>query len=82
MKDRDFLKWVHDRLVLTHGAPPNADYMHRLRCIIRDTPKTKDTARDLINYGEFEEELAKQGSQELGAPFDEEGTKGKPEAKS
>jgi serine/threonine protein kinase len=38
MKDREFLKWLHERLEHVHGESPIVDYMHKLRAIIRDTP--------------------------------------------
>ena len=34
MSDKDFLQWIHDRLVEKHGENPNYNYMHRLRKII------------------------------------------------
>lgn len=38
MKDKDFLIWLHERLTDVHGESTYADYMHKLRAIIRDTP--------------------------------------------
>lgn len=43
MKDREFLMWIHERLELVHGDSPLVDYMHKLRAIIRNTPKDKET---------------------------------------
>ena len=36
MKDKEFLQWVHDRLVTVHNESPNIDYMLRFREIIKD----------------------------------------------
>lgn len=44
MRDRDFLKWIHNRLILTHGEHRNYDYMWKLRAIIEATPKDKETS--------------------------------------
>ena len=41
MFDREFLIWLHDRLEFVHGEAPMKDYMHKLRAIIRDTPKKR-----------------------------------------
>lgn len=38
MKDKEFLKWIHERLVLVHEESPTMDYMHKLRAIIKNTP--------------------------------------------
>jgi len=43
MKDREFLIWLHERLVEVHGEVPEVDYMHKLRAIIRDTRPLKAT---------------------------------------
>lgn len=34
MKDKLFLKWIHDRLHYVHGEDINVDYLHKLRAII------------------------------------------------
>lgn len=34
MKDKEFLQWIHDRLVDIHGEDPDFDYMHKLKSII------------------------------------------------
>ncbi len=34
MRDRDFLLWIHDRLVIQHKDNELSDYMHKLRSII------------------------------------------------
>lgn len=43
MKDREFLTWLHDRLVKNHGEPECVDYMHKLRAIIKSTSPDKTT---------------------------------------
>lgn len=42
MKDRNFLILVHQRL-LDHGDHPDADYMQKLRAVIKATPKDQET---------------------------------------
>jgi hypothetical protein len=39
MEDREFLMWLHERLTEVHGESPCVDYMHKLRAIIKLTPK-------------------------------------------
>lgn len=34
MNDKDFLQWVHGRLVNVHGENKNVDYMLKLQSII------------------------------------------------
>jgi hypothetical protein len=43
MKDREFLIWLHGRLEKVHGENDCYDYMHKLRAIIRATPKDQVT---------------------------------------
>lgn len=43
MKDKEFLMWLHERLEQAHKENPCYDYMHKLRCIIRNTPSDKYT---------------------------------------
>lgn len=43
MKDREYLMWLHERLEHVHGERKLVDYMHKLRCIIRATPKDRET---------------------------------------
>ena len=43
MKDRDFLKWIHERLEHVHHESPLMDYMHKLRAIIATTDPEKET---------------------------------------
>ncbi len=43
MKDRDFLIWLHARLTDVYKERPTFDYMHKLRAIIKNTPKDKVT---------------------------------------
>lgn len=41
--DRDFLIWLHERLVRAYNENSNYDYMHKLRSIIEATPKDRVT---------------------------------------
>lgn len=41
MTDREFLIWLHQRLVLVHKESKYVDYMHFLRDIIYTTPKDR-----------------------------------------
>jgi len=43
MKDKDFLFWIHQRLLIVHHENPSMDYMHKLRAIIEITPDTQET---------------------------------------
>jgi hypothetical protein len=43
VKDRDFLIWLHERLVNHHGESPLYDYMHKLRAIIYAYPRHKES---------------------------------------
>jgi len=43
MKDREFLIWLHERLTDVHGENSHVDYMHKLRAIIKATPKDQLT---------------------------------------
>ena len=43
MKDKDFLKWIHERLEHVHHESPLMDYMHKLRAIIATTDPEKET---------------------------------------
>lgn len=44
MKDREFLIWIHQRLVYTHKENRLLDYMHRLRKVIQATPAHQDSS--------------------------------------
>ena len=56
--DREILIWFHDRLVHVHKEDELVDYMHRLRCIIRGTPKNKTTRKGIANsMGALREQL-------------------------
>ena len=37
MSDKDFLQWIHDRLIHVYGENLKVDYLHRLRKIINAT---------------------------------------------
>lgn len=39
MKDREFLTWIHERLVHVHNENNNMDYMWKLRSIIQSIPE-------------------------------------------
>ena len=39
MNDKEFLQWMHNRLVEVHRVNENFDYMHKLRAIIARTPE-------------------------------------------
>ena len=41
MTDRAFLMWLHERLEHVHGERPIADYMHKLRAIIKATSRAQ-----------------------------------------
>ena len=43
MNDRDFLIWIHERLVHVHGESQYKDFMHKLRAVIRATPADQET---------------------------------------
>lgn len=43
MKDAEFLKWMHDRLIHVYGDNGNADFMHKLRSIIDAYDPNKET---------------------------------------
>ena len=47
MKDQTFLIWLHERLEMVHGENPCFDYMHKLRALIKATPKDKYTPNTL-----------------------------------
>ncbi len=48
MKDREFLIWLHERLVKVHCESKYVDYMHRLREVIHDMPKDKDSRGPVV----------------------------------
>ena len=48
MTDREFLIWIHQRLVKVHGEREYVDYMHRLREVISGVPKDKDSAGGVV----------------------------------
>ena len=43
MTDKEFLKWIHNRLTVVHHENENYDYMHKLRSIINATDQEKIT---------------------------------------
>lgn len=51
MKDKEFLQWMHDRLIYVHGENKNVDYLHKLRCIIETIDEDQSTP-NIINSHE------------------------------
>lgn len=51
MNDKDFLQFIHDRLVSVHGENLNYDYMYKLRAIIANTPYDKFTPNSITDNG-------------------------------
>lgn len=47
MTDREFLIWLHQRLVKVHKESKYVDYMHFLRDIIYTTPKDRRSRGDV-----------------------------------
>lgn len=47
MTNRDFLTWLHNRLVVIHREPENVDYMVRLRNLIETMPEAEEPPRIL-----------------------------------
>lgn len=43
MKDKDFLMWIHDRLVHVYKENENVDFSHKLRNIIDNMDAEKET---------------------------------------
>jgi hypothetical protein len=43
MKDKNFLWWIHQRLVKVYGDDPNYDFMCKLRSIIDATDPNQET---------------------------------------
>lgn len=43
MTDREFLTWIHERLVHVHNENNCMDYMWKLRAIIQATPEDQVT---------------------------------------
>ena len=43
MKDKEFLEWIYNRLIITHKENENYDYMHKLRNIIKKYDQNKTT---------------------------------------
>ena len=58
--DREFLAWIHQRLVCIHGENPNYDYMYKLRAIIMATPSDQETP-NMGNHLQAVEDLAGDG---------------------
>ena len=43
MKDKEFLYWIHARLVNQYKENPNTDFMLKLQAIATETDANKDT---------------------------------------
>lgn len=43
MKDREFLCWLHARLVNVYKENPTMDYIHKLRAIIYSMPPEQES---------------------------------------
>ena len=48
MTDREYLIWLHQRLVKVHNESNYVDYMHFLRDIIYATPKDRRSRGDVV----------------------------------
>lgn len=48
MTDRDFLIWIHQRLVKVHGEREMVDYMHKLRDLIYEIPKNQNKIGNVV----------------------------------
>jgi hypothetical protein len=42
MSDKDFLKWIYDRLIYIHREDQGYDYMRRLEKLIESIPNDSD----------------------------------------
>ena len=54
MKDRDFLKWIHERLKYVHKENPLVDYMHKLRAVISTTPESQESQNTGNSFEEID----------------------------
>lgn len=61
MRDREFLIWLHARLVEVHKEPPEIDYMLKLGNIIANYPKDNITPNTSINIHENPDLLQPEG---------------------
>lgn len=50
MNDKEFLKWLHNRLVNVYHIDHDLDYMHKFRAIINDYPNEKITSSISTQY--------------------------------
>jgi hypothetical protein len=77
MTDREFLIWLHERLVKVHRERELVDYMHRLRGIIEGMPPDKETPhvastndmRDLLHNLEQHDKRRAEGWMKRGWRF-------------
>lgn len=44
MRDKEFLKWMYQRLAYVHKENPLYDYMHKFRAIIETIPEDQVTS--------------------------------------
>ena len=56
MNDKEFLQWIHDRIVHRYGENKNMDFMHRLRKIITTTGNNITTESADIQTHEIDED--------------------------
>jgi hypothetical protein len=67
MTDREFLIWIHQRLIKVYGENYLADYMHRLREVIHTIPRnqeltiTGNSGSVMREIEQMEEERARYG---------------------
>lgn len=59
MSDREFLMWLHERLVGVYGEDRLLDFMHKLRCIIVATPPDRVTPNDGRGGNRIEDVIGK-----------------------
>jgi hypothetical protein len=70
-RDREFLCWLHERLVELQGENPLCDYMHRLRQVIHSIGGDRETARRSFNsLAELREHLRQEHDHNLPAQPD------------
>lgn len=54
MTDREFLIWLHERLVHQHKESKYVDYMHFLRDIIAATPKGRRSRGPVVTMNSMD----------------------------
>lgn len=48
MKDKEFLTWLHDRLVCVYHEDPNTDFVRKLKFVTDRIPKDQDTCSGMM----------------------------------